>query len=81
MNQKMDLQVPALILEKILALIATHLKVEPVELVLITTDEHNSSFWLVAPHKHFALQLAPRDSIGLLFYERRYALSLHLSSF
>ncbi|WP_298909473.1 hypothetical protein [uncultured Nostoc sp.] len=73
MNQKMDLPLLALNLEKSLALVATHLNVESVELVLIATGKHNSSFWLVAPHKHFALQLAPRDSIGLLFYERRYA--------
>ena len=55
MNQKMDLQVPALNLEKIIALVASDLNVEPVELVLIATGKHNSSFWLVAPHKHFAL--------------------------
>ncbi|WP_375471347.1 hypothetical protein [uncultured Nostoc sp.] len=53
-------------------MVAKHLNVEPRELVLIATDKHNSSFWLVAPYKHFVLQLAPRDSIGLLFYERRY---------
>ena len=35
MNQKMDLQVPALNLEKIIALVATDLNVEPVELVLL----------------------------------------------
>lgn len=35
MDQKMDLQVPALNLEKILALVANHLNVEPRKLVLI----------------------------------------------
>ncbi|MBN3890868.1 MAG: hypothetical protein HWQ43_17525 [Nostoc sp. JL31] len=44
MNQKVDLSSLALILEKILALIATHLNVEPVQLVLITTGELEEEF-------------------------------------
>ncbi|MBW4560905.1 MAG: aminoglycoside phosphotransferase family protein [Mojavia pulchra JT2-VF2] len=73
MNQKMDLLSQALNLEKLLALIATHLNVDPAELQLvpIPTGKHNSSFWVFAPQKRYVLRVAPRDSTGLLFYERR----------
>ncbi|MEH2421346.1 MAG: aminoglycoside phosphotransferase family protein [Nostoc sp.] len=69
----MDLPSQALDIEKLLTLVAIHLNVEPVELELvpIATGKHNSSFWVVAPDKRFVLRVAPRDSTGLLFYERR----------
>lgn len=69
----MDLPSQAFDIEKLLTLVAIHLNVEPVELLAIpiAIGKHNSSFWVVAPDKRFVLPVAPRDSTGLLFYERR----------
>ncbi|WP_445626893.1 hypothetical protein [Nostoc sp. DSM 114167] len=41
MNQKMDLRLQALNLEILLTLVATHLKVEPVELQLVRSLQVN----------------------------------------
>jgi fructosamine-3-kinase len=69
----MDLPSEDLNLEKLVALAATHLGVEPVELQLvpIATGKHNSSFWVVAEPDRWVLRVAPPDSTGLLFYERQ----------
>ena len=65
----MDLPPEALDSEKLIALVATHLDVAPVELQLvpIATGKHNSSFWVVARQNRFVLRVAPTDSAGLLF--------------
>jgi aminoglycoside phosphotransferase (APT) family kinase protein len=69
----MDLPCEALDVEKLVALVATHLNVNPVELQLvpIATGKHNSSYWVVAGKNRSVLRVAPPDSTGLLFYERR----------
>ncbi|MBD2535586.1 hypothetical protein H6G97_41875 [Nostoc flagelliforme FACHB-838] len=66
MNQKTDLLSQVLDPEKLLALVATHLNVEPVKLQLVpmTTGKHNSSFWVVAPKNRFVLRLAPKGLIS-----------------
>ena len=69
----MDLLPEALDLEKLMALVATDLKIDPVELQLvpIATGKHNASFWVVAKANRWVLRVAPPDSTKLLFYERR----------
>jgi aminoglycoside phosphotransferase (APT) family kinase protein len=72
-DQKMDLPSEVLALKKLGALVANYLNVEPVELQLvpIATGKHNASFWVVAEQHRWVLRVAPPDSTGLLFYERR----------
>lgn len=72
-NQKMDLASEALDLKKLIALVAKKLDLAPFELQLvpIATGKHNASFWVVAQQNRFILRVAPPDSTGLLFYERR----------
>ncbi|GAB4377532.1 MAG: hypothetical protein Kow00121_27180 [Elainellaceae cyanobacterium] len=69
----MDLPPKSLDLEKLMALVATHLNVAPAELQLqpIATGKHNASFWVVAEPQRWVLRVAPPDSTGLLFYERQ----------
>jgi len=69
----MDLPPEALDLEKLMALVAKSLDVAPFELQLvpIATGKHNASFWVVARQNRFVWRVAPPDSAGLLFYERR----------
>jgi len=69
----MDLRSEALDAEKLVALVAPRLDVDPVELQLvpIATGKHNSSFWVVAGQNRWVLRVAPPDSTVLLFYERR----------
>jgi aminoglycoside phosphotransferase (APT) family kinase protein len=63
----------AIDLEKLVGLAATHLDINPVtlRLVPIATGKHNSSFWVAAEPRRWVLRIAPPDSTGLLFYERR----------
>lgn len=73
MDQKMDLSSKAIDREKLVALVAAHLDVEPAALQLepISTGKHNASFWVVAGQQRWVLRVAPPDSTGLLFYERQ----------
>lgn len=63
----------ALDIEKLITLVAIHLNIDPVELQLapIATGKHNTSFWVIAGQNRWVLRVAPPDSTGLLFYERR----------
>lgn len=69
----MNLSSQALDRKKLLELVASHLDVDPVtlQLVSIATGKHNASFWVVAESHRWVLRVAPPDSTGLLFYERR----------
>jgi aminoglycoside phosphotransferase (APT) family kinase protein len=72
-HQKMNSPSKALNLEKLAARVAVHLAVDPVglQLVPIATGKHNTSFWVVVGLQRWVLRVAPPDSTGLLFYERR----------
>jgi aminoglycoside phosphotransferase (APT) family kinase protein len=63
----------AIDLSELVRLVAAHLHVDPItlQLVPIATGKHNSSFWVVGGQNRWVLRVAPPDSTGLLFYERR----------
>lgn len=63
----------ALKAETLINLAATHLDRDPtaLQLVPIATGKHNASFWVIADYDRWVLRVAPPDSTGLLFYERR----------
>lgn len=69
----MDLPSEALDLEKLVARVAAQLNADPLELQLvpIATGKHNASFWVADGQNRWVLRVAPPDSTGLLFYERR----------
>ena len=71
--QTMNLASEAIDVAKLIELVATHLDVgwATLQLVPITTGKHNSSFWVVAEQNRWVLRVAPPDSTGLLFYEKR----------